>query len=165
MAIRDSQARSASALAELSGPRTTARTTSSSSRRIDTLLPDAAPVPEHHMEHPPQFRFVAEDLGPATRLDRHESVGRHLPEERREVDSSAPPANAHRLLMQTREHAHRVVERRQRRVDTAGVDTGRRRSLRERGNSLAQTLGGPLRLLRQEPAQFLSGQPTFGHAA
>ena len=81
----------------------------------------AAAVAEHDVEHPAQLGLVAEDLGAAPGLDRHARLGGDLPEQRRQVDAASPAADADRARVQAREHAHRVVERRERGVDSGGV--------------------------------------------
>ena len=112
---------------------------------------------EEHVEHPADFPLVAEDLGPAAGLDRDAGLGRHLPDERRDVDPTAPLPTRRGLRVERGEHLHDVVERREGGLDAeAGLAGGRRSVLlgREREGG-----GGGLVLSTCTPRRRRSAAP------
>ena len=131
----------------------------------------AVAVADEHLDHAPEVRLVAVDLGARAGRDLNARLGRDLDQERREVDPSATRRRragdwARAPLVQVRQHLHDVVERIERRLDAVRGIVGRawrRRRLRaQERHADAKALRRVLGFLRKKPAQLVSRQSAFG---
>ena len=121
---------------------------------------------DEHLEHAAKLGLVAEDLRAAARLDRDARARRDFPEQRRQIDATAP-APRRAAGVERGEHLHGVVER----VEL-GLDARRRRARlaadlgrRQNRDALPKFLGGAARFLREKPGQLLPGQPVAVHVS
>ena len=150
-------------VAELSGPRTTPTTTSSCSRRIETVLPVPLPCPSMTWSIRRSSASSPKTSVPLPgSIETRASGATSQMSAARSIRPRLAP-HAHGPGVKTREHLHRVVERGKRGVDGAGVRVRSRRRLGQRGDAHPQTLSRALRLLRKQPPELLSCQPPLGH--
>ena len=171
MAIRESHARSVSAVAELSGPRTTAMTTSSPSRLMVTADPDcrsraraargaSAEAPTRR-RRPPCRCPARSTRAPRARPPRAATPGRCA----RGVRARSPAASAGSRASSSRRRAPTAMASTPLPASDGAPSVGRRRHVGVSAvHALAQTLGGALRFLRQQPAELLPGELSLRHA-